>query len=158
MQKIMPCLWFDHQAEEAANFYGSIFEDSRILEVARYGEGGPMPAGTVLTVTFTLQGQEFMALNGGPHFQFSPAISFYVNCESQEEVDRLWERLLDGGEEEQCGWLKDRYGVSWQIVPTVLGEMMNDPDPEKVQRVTAAMLKMVKLDIAGLERAYAGEM
>ena len=157
MQKIMPCLWFDHQAEEAANFYGSIFEDSKILEVARYGEGGPMPAGTVLTVTFTLQGQEFMALNGGPHFQFSPAISFYVNCESQEEVDRLWEKLLDGGEEEQCGWLKDRYGVSWQIVPTVLGEMMNDPDPEKVKRVTSAMLKMVKLDIAGLERAYAGD-
>ncbi|MBN1372770.1 MAG: VOC family protein [Anaerolineaceae bacterium] len=157
MQKIMPCLWFDHQAEEAANFYGSIFEDSKILEVARYGEGGPMPAGTVLTVTFTLQGQEFMALNGGPHFQFSPAISFYVNCESQEEVDRLWERLLDGGVEEQCGWLKDRYGVSWQIVPTVLGEMMNDSDPEKVKRVTAAMLKMVKLDIAGLKRAYAGD-
>ncbi len=157
MQKIVPCLWFDHQAEEAANFYASIFEDSRILEVARYGEGGAMPAGTVLTVTFTLQGQEFMALNGGPHFQFSPAISFYVNCESQKEVDRLWERLLYGGEEEQCGWLKDRYGVSWQIVPTVLGEMMNDPDPEKVQRVTSAMLKMVKLDIAGLERAYAGD-
>jgi len=157
MQKIMPCLWFDHQAEEAANFYASIFEDSKILDIARYGEGGPMPAGTVLTVTLTLQGQEFMVLNGGPYFQFSPAISFYVNCESQEEVDRLWEGLLDGGEEEQCGWLKDRYGVSWQIVPTVLGEMMNDPDPEKVKRVTSAMLKMVKLDIAGLERAYAGD-
>lgn len=157
MQKIMPCLWFDHQAEEAANFYGSVFEDSKVLEVARYGEGGPMPAGTVLTVTFTLQGQEFMALNGGPHFQFSPAISLYVNCESQEEVDRLWGKLLDGGVEEQCGWLKDRYGVSWQIVPTVLGKMMNDPDPEKVKRVTAAMLKMVKLDIAGLKRAYAAD-
>lgn len=158
MQKITPCLWFDDNAEEAVNFYVSVFQDAKILEISRYGEGGPRPAGEVLTVSFRLHGQEFMALNGGPHFQFTPAISFYVNCESQAEVDHLWARLLEGGgHEEQCGWLKDRFGVSWQIVPSILGEMMNDPDPVKVQRVTLAVLQMIKLDIEGLKRAYAGD-
>lgn len=154
MQKITPFLWFDNEAEEAANFYASIFDNSRILEVSRYGEAGPGPAGTAMTVTFQLDGQEFTALNGGPVFKFTEAISFFVNCESQEEVDELWERLSEGGDKGQCGWLKDRYGVSWQIVPTVLGEMLNDPDPERAKRVTEAMLNMTKLDIAALRQAY----
>ena len=157
MQKMMPCLWFDNQAEEAVNFYTSIFKNSKVGKIARYGEEGHGQKGTVMTITFSLDGQEFMALNGGPVFSFSPAISFLVNCENQEEVDRLWENLTEGGEEEQCGWLKDKYGVSWQIVPTVLGELMNDPDPVKVNRVTNAMLQMVKLDIEGLKRAYEQE-
>jgi predicted 3-demethylubiquinone-9 3-methyltransferase (glyoxalase superfamily) len=156
MQKITPFLWFDDQAEEAAHFYTSIFKNSRIYGAARYGEDTPGPAGKVMTVSFELDGQQFTALNGGPVFQFTPAISFYVNCESQEEVDYYWNRLSEGGHEEQCGWLKDKYGVSWQIVPSVLGELMSDPDPEKSYRVTQAMLKMVKLDIAELRRAYEG--
>lgn len=154
MQKITPFLWFDHQAEEAAKFYTSIFKNSKITGVARYGENTPGQAGTVMTVTFQIEGEEFVALNGGPVFSFTPAISFYVSCETQAEVDELWEKLSAGGETEQCGWLKDQFGISWQIVPTALGEMMSDPDAEKVSRVTQAMLKMVKLDIEELRRAY----
>src|SRR6266498_2618659 len=154
MQKITPFLWFDDQAEEAANFYVSIFKNSKIGNTARYGEAGPGPAGTVMPVAFELNGQEFTALNGGPEFKFTEAISFFVNCESQQEVDELWEKLSEGGEEGPCGWLKDKYGLSWQIVPTVLGEMLNDPDPAKAQRVMKAMLQMQKIDIAGLKQAY----
>jgi predicted 3-demethylubiquinone-9 3-methyltransferase (glyoxalase superfamily) len=154
MQKIIPFLWFDDQAEEAMNFYTSIFNNSKIVGITRYGEEGPGPKGTVMTVTFQLDGQEFMALNGGPQFKFTEAISFFVNCETQEEVDELWEKLSEGGEKGPCGWLKDKYGVSWQIVPTVLGEMLGDPDPEKSERVTKAMLQMKKIDIEGLKKAY----
>ncbi len=154
MQKITPFLWFDDQAEEVANFYTSIFNNSNIVSATRYGEAGPRPAGTVMTVTFQLDGQEFMALNGGPEFKFNEAISFFVNCETQEEVDDLWERLSNGREEVQCGWLKDRYGVSWQIVPTVLGEMLQDEDAERLQRVMKALLQMKKIDIGGLKQAY----
>ena len=157
MQKIVPNLWFDTEAEEAANFYTSIFKDSEIVEVSYYGEAGPRPAGMVLTVNFRLHGQDFTALNGGPDFKFNEAVSFLVNCESQEEVDDLWERLsADGGEEGPCGWLKDKYGVSWQIVPTVLGELLQDEDKEKAGRAMKAMLQMKKLDIAELKRAHAG--
>ena len=154
MPKMFPCLWFDHQAEEAMIFYTSIFKNSKIGEISRYGDAGPMPKGTVLTATFQLDGQDFMALNGGPAFHFTPAISLFVNCETQAEVDELWQKLSAGGEESQCGWLTDKYGVSWQIVPTVLGQLMQDPDPEKARRVTEAMLKMRKLDIAKLKQAY----
>jgi predicted 3-demethylubiquinone-9 3-methyltransferase (glyoxalase superfamily) len=158
MQKITPFLWFDNQAEEAANFYVSIFKNSKVGSVARYGEEGAKvsgrPKGTVMTVTFQLDGQEFMALNGGPMFKFTEAISFIVNCKTQQEVDEFWEKLSQGGEEGPCGWLKDKYGVSWQIVPTVLGEMMQDKDPEKSERVMKAMLQMKKLDIKSLEQAY----
>ena len=154
MSKITPFLWFDNQAEEAANLYVSIFKNSKILNITRYGEAGPGPAGTVMTVNFQLDGQEFIALNGGPQFKFTEAISFSVNCKSQEEVDELWAKLTEGGEEGPCGWLKDKYGLSWQINPTVLGEMLNDPDPEKAQRVMAAMLQMKKIDIAKLKQAY----
>lgn len=154
MQKIMPCLWFDDQAEEAASFYVSVFRNSQILSITRYGESGPSPAGTVMTVTFQLDGQEFMGLNGGPHFAFSPAISLLVNCETQEEVDELWQKLSASPDDEQCGWLKDKYGVSWQIVPTVLGDLLQDKDPEKSKRVTEAMLQMKKIDIARLKRVY----
>ncbi len=154
MQKITPFLWFDHQAEEAASFYTSLFNNSKILNVSRYGEGGPGAPGSVMTVTFQLAGQEFTALNGGPVFKFTDAISFFVHCETQEEIDFLWEKLTEGGEEEQCGWVKDKYGVTWQIVPNVLIELLGDKDPEKANRVTQAMLKMVKLDIAELKRAY----
>jgi predicted 3-demethylubiquinone-9 3-methyltransferase (glyoxalase superfamily) len=161
MQKITPCLWFDHQAEEGANFYVSVFKNSKIGSVARYGEEGARvsgrPKGSAMTVTFELDGQGFLALNGGPVFQFSPAVSFLVNCETQEEVDRLWAQLSAGGREEQCGWLKDRYGVSWQIVPRVLGELMQDKDPKKAERVMKAMLQMKKLDIRGLQQAYKQE-
>ena len=150
MQKITPFLWFDNQAEEAANFYVSIFKNSKILGVSRYGEAGPGSAGTVLTVTFQLDGQEFTALNGGPHFTFSEAISLYVDCESQEEVDELWAKLTAGGEESMCGWLKDKYGLSWQIVPRILLELMQDKDPVKAKRVTEAMLQMRKIDIKTL--------
>ena len=150
-------MWFDNQAEEAINFYTSIFKNSRVLSVSRYGEAGPGPQGTVMSGTFQLEGQEFMALNGGPQFTFSPAISFFVNCETQAEVDDLWEKLSEGGETEQCGWLRDKFGLSWQIVPTVLGELLNDPDAEKSRRVMEAMLQMVKLDIAGLEQAASGQ-
>ncbi len=154
IQKISPFLWFDHQAEEAVNFYTSIFEDSRVKTVTRYGEAGPGPKGSVMTIAFELAGQEFVALNGGPHFKFTEAISFFVNCETQEEVDELWDKLSEGGTEVECGWLKDKYGLSWQIVPTILIEMLQDKDPERSQRVMKAMLQMKKLDIAGLERAY----
>jgi predicted 3-demethylubiquinone-9 3-methyltransferase (glyoxalase superfamily) len=156
MQKIIPFLWFDSQAEEAAQFYTSLFPNSKIRNVSYYGEGMPQPAGTAMIVSFVLDGQEYMALNGGPYFPFSEAFSIYVNCETQEEVDHLWEKLSNGGEKGQCGWLKDKFGLSWQIVPTALGELMQDPDPEKTQRVTEAMLKMNKLDIQGLQDAYEG--
>jgi predicted 3-demethylubiquinone-9 3-methyltransferase (glyoxalase superfamily) len=157
MQKITPFLWFDDKAEEAANFYTSIFKNSKILNIARYGEAGPGPKGTVMTVTFQLEGQEFMALNGGPHYTFSPAISLFVNCETQAEVDELWEKLSAGGREDKCAWLQDKFGVSWQIVPKALLELIQDKDLAKSQRVFKAMLKMTKIDIEGLERAYRGE-
>jgi predicted 3-demethylubiquinone-9 3-methyltransferase (glyoxalase superfamily) len=153
-QKITPFLWFDANAEEAINFYTSLFKNSKIVSVSRYGEGGPGEAGTVMTATFTLNGQEFMALNGGPQFKFTEAISFFVNCETQEEVDELWEKLSEGGEKGQCGWLKDKFGVSWQIVPTALGELLGDKDPEKSKRVLEAMLQMHKIDIEKLKQAY----
>ena len=156
MQKITPCLWFDIEGEEAAEFYTSVFPSSKIVDVARYGEGGPRPEGTVMTVTFELDGQRFVALNGGPEFTFNEAISFQVSCETQEEVDVFWSTLSEGGEEGPCGWLKDRYGVSWQIVPTRLPELLGDPDREKSQRVMVAMLSMRKIEIDGLERAAAG--
>jgi predicted 3-demethylubiquinone-9 3-methyltransferase (glyoxalase superfamily) len=154
MQKITPCLWFDHQAEEAAKFYASIFKNSKIGTIARYGDAGPGPKGGVMTVSFQLEGQEFLALNGGPHFKFSEAISFIVNCGTQQEVDTLWKTLSEGGEESQCGWLKDKFGLSWQIVPTVLRELISDPDPAKSQRVMKALFQMKKLDIKALKRAY----
>lgn len=153
MQKITPWLWFDTQGEEAANFYISVFENSRILEVARYGVAGPGPEGAVMTVTFELDGQKLVALNGGPHFTFNEAISFQVSCETQDEVDYLWSKLSQGGEEGPCGWLKDKYGVSWQIVPTALAELIGDPDPEKAQQAMKAMLGMRKIDIEALRRA-----
>jgi predicted 3-demethylubiquinone-9 3-methyltransferase (glyoxalase superfamily) len=154
MQKITPFLWFDNQGEEAMNFYVSIFKNSKILNVRRYGEAGPGPEGSVMTGTFQLEGQELMALNAGPEFKFTEAISFFVNCETQQEVDELWEKLTEGGEESMCGWLKDKYGLSWQIVPNALGEMLSDPDPEKSGRVMQAMLQMKKIDIQGLRKAY----
>jgi len=155
MQKITTFLWFDDKAEEAAKFYVSLFKNSKILTVSRYGEGMPVPAGTVMVVKFVLDGQEFMALNGGPTFKFSPAISLLVNCETQEEVDGLWDKLSEGGRKDRCGWLQDKYGLSWQIVPTALGTLMSDPDPARSRRVMQAMLQMDKLDIHGLEQAYA---
>jgi predicted 3-demethylubiquinone-9 3-methyltransferase (glyoxalase superfamily) len=155
MQKITPFLWFDSQAEEAMNFYVSIFRNSKVLTVNRYGEAGPGPRGSVMTASFLLDGQEFVALNGGPQYKFTPAISFVVNCESQAEVDDLWDKLSAGGREDQCAWLQDKFGVSWQIVPRVLIELLNDPDPAKAQRVMAAMMKMKKIDIAALQRAAA---
>src|SRR5438128_9011994 len=153
-QKITPFLWFDANAEEAMNFYTTIFKNSEIVSVSRYAEGAPGQAGTVMTATFTLDGQTFMALNGGPHFKFTEAISFFVNCETQEEVDELWEKLTDGGEESQCGWLKDKFGLSWQIIPSALGKMLGDKDPEKSQRVMKAMLQMDKIDIRRLQEAH----
>src|SRR5713226_10585420 len=162
VQKITPCLWFDDRAEEAVEFYTSIFENSKIVNVARYGEAGHdvhgKPAGTVMTVAFELDGLAFTALNGGPMFKFNEAISFQVNCETQEEVDYYWDKLSEGGDEraQQCGWLKDKYGVSWQVVPTVLPKLLNDPDPAKSQRAMTAMLQMKKLDIDALKRAHAG--
>ncbi|WPC66847.1 VOC family protein [Rhodoferax ferrireducens] len=155
MQKITPFLWFDSQAEEAMNFYVSIFRNSKVLTVNRYGEAGPGPRGTVMTASFLLDGQEFVALNGGPQYKFTPAISFVVNCETQAEVNDLWDKLSAGGREDQCAWLQDKFGVSWQIVPRVLIELLNDPDPAKAQRVMAAMMKMKKIDIAALQRAAA---
>lgn len=154
MQKINPFLWFDNQAEEAARFYTSIFKDSKITAITRYGEAGPGPSGSVLTVAFEIEGQKFVALNGGRQAQFTDAISFVVNCTTQQEVDEYWKKLTEGGEEIQCGWLKDKYGVSWQIVPTVLFEMLQDKDAERTQRVMRAMFPMKKLDIAALEAAY----
>jgi predicted 3-demethylubiquinone-9 3-methyltransferase (glyoxalase superfamily) len=153
MQKITPFLWFDTEAEEAAGFYTSVFPNSRIVEVARYGSAGPGQEGTVMTVSFELDGQAFIALNGGPEFSFNEAISFQVSCGSQDEVDSFWRTLSDGGEEGPCGWLKDRFGLSWQIVPRVLTELLGDPDREKSQRVMRAMLNMKKIEIAELERA-----
>jgi predicted 3-demethylubiquinone-9 3-methyltransferase (glyoxalase superfamily) len=153
VQKITPFLWFDHQAEEAANFYTSIFPNSKVVKVIRCGKHGPGPAGSAMTVEFQLEGQTFVALNGGPIFKFSEAISFVVNCQLQEEVDTYWEKLSAGGAEVQCGWLKDKFGLSWQIVPIVLPELLNDPDPEKSARVMKVMLTMKKLDIAALKKA-----
>lgn len=153
MQKIIPCLWFDDQAEQAVRFYASIFKNSKIGKITYYGEGAPRPKGSVMTVRFRLDGQEFLALNGGPVFKFTEAISFIVNCRTQKEVDRMWEKLSDGGEG-QCGWLKDKYGVSWQIVPTILSKMMNDPDPAQADKVMQAVLRMKKLDINELKKAY----
>jgi predicted 3-demethylubiquinone-9 3-methyltransferase (glyoxalase superfamily) len=153
VQKITPFLWFDNRAEEAANFYTSIFKNSKILSVSRYGEAGPGPKGSAMSVTFELQGQQFMALNGGPQFTFSPAISFFVNCETQEEVDDLWEKLSAGGKKNRCGWLQDKFGLSWQIVPSILGKLLQDPDRDKSKRVMQAMLQMDKLNIQGLKEA-----
>ena len=154
MQKITPFLWFDGQAEEAMNFYISIFKNSKIINVSRYGEAGPGPKGTVMSATFQLEGQQFMALNGGPHFTFTPAISLFVNCEAQEEVDELWKKLSAGGSEERCGWLKDKFGLSWQIIPSALGKLLGDKDPEKAKRVMMAMLKMNKIEVKKLQEAY----
>ena len=154
MQKITPFLWFNGQAEEAANFYISLFKNSRIINIARYGEAGPGPKGTAMTATFELAGQRFIALNAGPQFKFSEAISFLINCETQQEIDELWEKLSAGGEKSRCGWLKDKYGLSWQVIPTALGEMLQDKDPGKSQRVMQAMLQMDKIDIARLKQAY----
>ena len=155
--RITPMLWFDTQGEEAANFYVSIFPDSRITEVSRYPEGGPGPAGSVMVVAFELDGQPFTALNGGPLFKFTEAISLVVNCEGQREVDRYWDRLLEGGGKTQaCGWLKDRFGLSWQVVPTEVIEMLSDPDAAKVKRTFGAVMQMVKLDLDVIRRAYDG--
>ncbi|HEX8880261.1 MAG TPA: VOC family protein [Candidatus Acidoferrum sp.] len=154
MPKISPFLWFDTQAEEAANLYVSIFNNSKIVNINRYGEAGPAPKASVMSVVFQLDGQEFMALNGGPLFKFTEAISLLVNCKTQEEVDTYWAKLSEGGQESRCGWLKDKYGLSWQIIPTLLGEMLSDPDPQKSKRVMEAMLKMKKIDIGELKRAY----
>ena len=156
MQKITPFLWFDDNAEEAVNLYTSVFRDSAIMDVSRYAEGSPGPVGSIMSITFKLNGQEFMALNGGPVFTFSPATSFFVNCETQDEVDEYWERLSEGGEKQNCGWLTDRFGVTWQIVPSVLSQLLNGPDPEGSKRAMEAMLKMKKLDVAALQRAYDG--
>ena len=156
MQKITTCLWFDNNAEQAVTFYTSIFKNSKVLEVARYGEAGPGPEGSVLTMRFQLDGVELMALNGGPAFKFTEAISLSVDCQSQAEVDELWEMLSEGGSEDQCGWLKDKFGLSWQIVPRALLEMLADPDPEKSKRVMEAMLKMKKIDTKVLQEAYDG--
>lgn len=154
IQRIAPFLWFDHQAEEAAGFYVSIFPNSKVVKTVRYGEAGPGPAGSVMTVAFQLDGQSFVALNGGPLFKSSEAISFVVNCQTQEEVDHYWDKLSAGGTEVQCGWLKDKFGLAWQIVPTVLPELLSDPDPARSQRLMKAMLAMKKLDIRALQQAY----
>ena len=156
MPKITPFLWFDGRVGEVVDFYTSLFGDSAVLDTTRYPEGSPGPAGEVMIATFRLGGQEFMALNGGPQFEFTPAISFFVSCEGQDEVDHLWDRLVEGGSPGQCGWLVDRFGLSWQIVPTALGQLMGDPDPERAGRVMHAMLAMTKIEIAGLRDAYEG--
>jgi predicted 3-demethylubiquinone-9 3-methyltransferase (glyoxalase superfamily) len=155
MQKITPFLWFDNNAEEAINFYVSIFKNSKIVSMTRYGEAGPGPKGTVMAATFELDGQEFFALNGGPQFKFTPAISLFVKCETQQEIDELWEKLSAGGRKDRCGWLQDKYGLSWQIIPPVLSQMLSDKDPQKSQSVMKAMLQMDKIDIKRLEQAYA---
>jgi len=154
MPKITPFLWYDGQAEEAVNFYVSIFKNSKIVSIARYGDAGPGPKGSVMTAAFQLEGQDFVALNGGPQFKFTPAISFVVNCESQQEVDDLWEKLSAGGRKDRCGWLQDKFGMSWQIVPIILSKLLQDKDPEKAKRVMQAMLQMDKLDIHRLQQAY----
>ena len=156
--KITPFLWFDNQAEEAMNFYTSVFKNSKIGEVARYGEAGPGPAGSVMTATFELDGQHFIALNAGPHFKFTEAISFVIDCQNQEEVDYYWNKLTaDGGQESQCGWLKDKFGLSWQVVPSMLSKLFSTPDKEKANRAMKAMMQMKKLDIATLQKAYDGQ-
>ena len=157
MQKITPFLWFDNNAEEAMKFYTSIFKNSKIMNVSRYGEAGPGPKGTVMVGSFQIEGQEFMALNGGPQFKFTEAISFVVNCETQQEVDELWNKLSAGGHKDRCGWLQDKYGLSWQIIPTALGKMLQDKNPRKAQNVMKAMLQMDKIDIAKLKQAYEQE-
>jgi predicted 3-demethylubiquinone-9 3-methyltransferase (glyoxalase superfamily) len=154
MQKITPFLWFDNNAEEAANFYVSIFKNSKVLSVSRYGDAGPGPKGTVMVAEFQIDGHEFVALNGGPRFKFTEAISFVINCDTQEEVEYFWDKLSEGGEKSRCGWLKDKFGLWWQVVPAVLGKLMSDSDPEKVKRVTEAMLRMDRIDIESLQRAY----
>jgi predicted 3-demethylubiquinone-9 3-methyltransferase (glyoxalase superfamily) len=156
MQKITPFLWFDDNAEEAMNFYVSIFRNSKVGRVSRYGEAGPGKSGQVMSATFQLEGQEFHALNGGPKYRFTPAISLFVSCETQEEVDELWTRLSDGGTPQQCGWVTDRFGLSWQIIPKALGQLLGDPDPRRAQRAMQAMLKMTRIDVAGLQRAADG--
>jgi predicted 3-demethylubiquinone-9 3-methyltransferase (glyoxalase superfamily) len=155
MQKITTFLWYDTQAEEAANFYTSIFKNSKMGKISRYGEAGPGPKGSAMSVTFQLEGQEFFALNGGPQFKFTPAISLFVNCETQQEVDDLWEKLSAGGRTDRCGWLQDKFGLSWQIIPTVLGQLLGDKDPQRAKRAMQAMLKMTKIDIEKLQQAAA---
>jgi len=157
MQRITPFLWFDNNAEEAVKFYTSIFKNSKTGTVSRYGDSAPGPKGSVMTAAFTLDGQDFIALNGGPIFKFTEATSFVVNCQTQKEVDHYWEKLSEGGQEVQCGWLKDKFGLSWQIVPTILGELMQSKDPVKTNRVMQALMKMIKLNIEGLQRAYDGK-
>ncbi len=157
MQKITPFLWFDNNADEAINFYAGIFKNSKIVSTNRYGDAGPGPKGQVMTATFQLEGQEFIALNGGSHFKFTEAISLFVTCQTQEEVDELWEKLSAGGQKSQCGWLKDKFGLSWQIIPTALGEMLGDKDPVKSKRVMEAMLQMGKINIDELRKAYEAE-
>ncbi|MCD9025278.1 VOC family protein [Cohnella silvisoli] len=154
MLKITPFLWFNNNAEEAIDFYSSIFKNSLTVSVTRYGEGAPAPKGTLMSATFELEGQKFMALNGGPHFKFNEAISLFVNCETQEEVDELWEKLSEGGEKSRCGWLKDKFGLSWQVIPTILGELLQDKDARKAQNVMEAMMQMDKIDIKALKQAY----
>ncbi|MDJ1467227.1 VOC family protein [Xanthocytophaga flava] len=153
-QKIVPFLWFNHEAEEAVNFYASLFKDSKIGTVVRYGEEGAGAKGAVMTIEFQLNGQEFIALNGGPEFKFTEALSLFIKCETQEEVDHLWDKLSEGGEKSQCGWLKDKYGLSWQVVPTALLKMMRDKDPQRAKRVMEAMMKMSKIEVSVLEEAY----
>jgi predicted 3-demethylubiquinone-9 3-methyltransferase (glyoxalase superfamily) len=155
MQNLTPCLWFDTEGEDAANFYTSVFPNSKMLDISRYGSAGPRPEGTVMTVSFELDGKEFLALNGGPDFKFNEAVSFQVSCKDQDEVDAYWSKLSEGGEEGPCGWLKDKFGLSWQIVPTALPRLLGDPDPERAQRVMAAMMQMKKIEIAELEQAAA---
>ena len=157
MQKITPFLWSNGQAEEAMNFYISIFKNSKVLHVSRYGEGGPGPKGTVMSAKFQLEGQSFFALNGGPQYAFTPAISFFVDCVTQPEVDELWDKLSQGGKPGRCGWLQDKFGLSWQIIPSALGKLLGDSDPAKAQRVMMAMLQMEKIEVAGLQRAHDGE-
>ena len=157
MQKITPFLWFDGKAEEAINFYVSIFKNSKVVSVTRWGDGGPGPRGTVMSASFELEGQPFLALNGGPQFKFTEAISFFVNCETQQEVDDLWEKLTAGGEKQRCGWLKDKFGLSWQIIPSALGKMLQDKDAARSKRVMQAMLQMEKIDIQRLQQAYDGK-
>ncbi len=157
MSNITPFLWFNGKAEEAMNFYTSVFKNAKVGGVSRYGEGAPLPKGTVMSASFELEGQKFHALNGGPGFEFTPAISFFINAETQEEIDRLWEKLSEGGEKQQCGWLKDQFGISWQVVPPILQKYLNDSDSEKSRRVMMAMMKMTKLDIQKLQDAYDGK-
>jgi Uncharacterized protein conserved in bacteria len=156
MPSITPFLWFDNNAEEAMNFYVSIFKNSKVNRIVRYGEAGPGPAGTVMTVEFELDGQEFVGLNGGPHFKFTEAVSFTVRCETQEDIDYYWEKLSEGGQKSRCGWLKDKFGLSWQVEPRILGDLISDADPEKAKRLMQAMLKMDKIDIEPIKRAYEG--